>query len=74
MRRRVWIWIWLHWMMDEEKASMQAGMASLPFWSLVRSTGVWWRTSRRQSLASLLSQTSEEHSDGRSRLLSTPGE
>lgn len=74
VRRRVWIWIWQHWMMDDSKALIEAGgTASRPFWSRVRSTAVWWRTRRRQSLASLHSQTSEEHSDGRSRGLLTPG-
>ena len=39
--KRVWIWSWQHWMMDEEKASREAGMmVDFPFCSRVRSTAV----------------------------------
>ena len=70
--RRCWIWIWEHWMTDDSKGSMEAVTASFPFSSLVMSMSRRRLTSLRHSLASLHSQTLEEHSDGRSRLSLNP--
>ena len=70
--RCCWIWIWEHWMTDDSKGPREAGTVSFPYSSLVRSMSMRRLTSLRHSLASLHSQTLEEHSDGRSRLSLNP--